>query len=231
MSDMGLSISASGLAASSAELNTASNNLANVSTPGYATEQVNLSPEAAAGPLVTGQGVVVGSVSRLSDAIYSAVSVAAAGVQGAAVQTNQVMSSIQTVFPEPSTNGLASQLNTFWSSVATLASNPSQVGAEQAVVGAAQNVALTLNNSSTQLSQIASSLQTSIGSGSGDGGTLAQVNSLLKQVAQLNAQIVAGAVSGQNANSLVDQSTAAVNTLAGLMGLTSTTGPHGTVAL
>lgn len=231
MSDMGLSISASGLAASSAELNTASNNLANVSTPGYATEQVNLSPEAAAGPLVTGQGVVVGSVSRLSDAIYSAVSVAAAGVQGAAVQTNQVMSSIQTVFPEPSTSGLASQLNTFWSSVATLASNPSQVGAEQAVVGAAQNVALTLNNSSTQLSQIASSLQTSIGSGSGDGGSLAQVNSLLKQVAQLNAQIVAGAVSGQNANSLVDQSTAAVNTLAGLIGLTSTTGPHGTVAL
>jgi flagellar hook-associated protein 1 FlgK len=231
MSDMGLSISASGLAASSAELNIASNNLANVSTPGYATEQVNLSPEAAAGPLVTGQGVIVGSVSRLSDAIYSAVSVAAAGVQGAASQTNQVMTSIQSIFPEPSSSGIASQLSAFWSSLATLAANPSQVGAEQATLGAAQNVAQSLNNSSTQLSQLASSLQTSVGSGAGDGGTLAQVNSLLQQVAQLNAQIVAGAVSGQNANALVDQSTAAVSKLAGLIGLTSTNGPHGTVAL
>ncbi len=231
MSDMGLSIAASGLAASSAELNTASNNLANVSTPGYATEQVNLSPEAASGPFKAGQGVLVGSVTRLSDAVYAAVSVAAAGVQGAASQTNQVMTSIQTVFPEPSSNGLGTQLNTFWSSVATLASNPGQVGAEQAVVGAAQNVAMSLNSSSSQLSQIASSLQTSVGSGSGDGGTLTQVNALLQQVATLNAQIVAGAVSGQNSNALVDQSTAAVNTLAGLVGLTSTTGPHGTVAL
>ncbi|MHB1210322.1 MAG: flagellar hook-associated protein FlgK [Acidimicrobiales bacterium] len=231
MSDMGLSISASGLAASAAELNTASNNLANVSTPGYATESVNLSPEAAGGPLNTGQGVIVGSISRLSDAIYAAVSVAAAGVQGAAAQSNQVMSSIQTVFPEPSTNGIAAQLSTFWSSVATLASNPNQVGAEQAVAGAAQNVALTLNNSSAQLNQLSNSLQGSVGSGAGDGGTLARVNSLLQQVAQLNAQIVAGAVSGQNANALVDQSTAAVNKLAGLIGLTSTNGPHGTVAL
>ncbi len=231
MSDMGLSISASGLAASSAELNTASNNLANVSTPGYATEEVNLSPEAAAGPLSTGQGVLVGSVSRLSDAVYAAVSVAAAGVQGAASQTNQVMSSIQTTFPEPSTNGIASQLSTFWSSVATLASNPNQVGAQQAVVGAAQNLALSLNSSSTQLSRLSNSLQAAVGSGAGDGGTLAQVNSLLQQVATLNASIVAGAVSGQNSNALVDQSTAAVNNLAGLLGLTSTNGPHGTVAL
>jgi len=88
-----------------------------------------------------------------------------------------------------------------------------------------------LNNSSTQLSQLSASLQGSVGSGAGDGGTLAQVNSLLQQVANLNAQIVAGAVSGQNANALTDQRTAAVNTLAGLIGLTSTNGPHGTLAI
>ena len=42
MSDMGLSIAASGLAADTAELDTASNNLSNIDTPGYAAEQVNL---------------------------------------------------------------------------------------------------------------------------------------------------------------------------------------------
>ena len=105
MSDMGLSIAASGLAADTAELDTASNNLSNIDTPGYAAEQVELTPEAAAGPLGVGQGVVVGSVSELTDAVYEASNVAAEGVQGAATQTSQVMSSVESIFPEPSSTG------------------------------------------------------------------------------------------------------------------------------
>ena len=64
MSDMGLSIVASGLAADTADLNTAANNLANINTPGYAAEQVNLSPEAGKGPSGSGQGVLIGSVTQ-----------------------------------------------------------------------------------------------------------------------------------------------------------------------
>ena len=60
MSDFGLSIAASGLNADTAELDTASNNLSNINTPGYAQEVVNLAPEAAAGPLEAGRGVTRG---------------------------------------------------------------------------------------------------------------------------------------------------------------------------
>ena len=84
MSDFGLSIAASGLIADSAELDTASNNLSNINTPGYAQEVVNLAPEAAAGPLQAGRGVTVASVSELTDAVYESANVAAEGVQGAA---------------------------------------------------------------------------------------------------------------------------------------------------
>ena len=56
MSDMGLSIAASGLAADTAELDTASNNLSNINTPGYAAEHVNLSPEGRGGPARCGPG-------------------------------------------------------------------------------------------------------------------------------------------------------------------------------
>ena len=231
MSDMGLSIAASGLAADTAELDTASNNLSNINTPGYAAEQVDLSPEAAGGPFGAGQGVTIGSVSQLTDAVFEASNVAAEGVQGAATQTQQVMSSVESIFPEPSTGGIASQLSTLWSDLSTLASNANQVGAEQAVVGAAQSLATSISGSSTQLSQLASSLQSQIGSGAKDGGTLAQANSLLSEVANLNASIVAGSAGGQDVNALTDQSRSAVNQLATLLGISSSAAANGSVSV
>jgi flagellar hook-associated protein 1 len=231
MNDLGLAIAASGLNADTAELDTASNNLSNIDTPGYAAEQVNLSPEAAAGPLGAGQGVIVGSVTQLTDAVYAAASVAAVGVQGAATQTNQIMSSIEAIFPEPDTSGISAQLSTLFSDLSTLASNPGQAGAEQVVVGAAQSLATTFNISDDQLDQLASSLQSQIGSGADDGGTLSQVNSLLAQVAQLNQGIVAGSAGGQDANALSDEASSAVSQLAGLLGITSSTAADGAVTV
>ena len=165
MSDFGLSIAASGLIADSAELDTASNNLSNINTPGYAREVVNLSPEAAAGPLQAGRGVTVASVSSLTDAVYEAANVGAEGVQGAAGTTNQVMTSIESIFPEPSSDGLSAQLSTFWTDLSTLAANPNQAGAQQTVAADASGLAGALNTTSSQLSQLGASLQTEVAVG------------------------------------------------------------------
>jgi flagellar hook-associated protein 1 FlgK len=231
MSDMGLAAAASGLAADSALLATASNNLANVSTPGYSTQVVNLSPEPAAGFLGVGQGVMVGSVTQLTNAVLSAANVVSQGIQGAATQTSQVMDSVQSVFPEPSTTGISSQLSTLWSDLSTLATNPNQAAAGQAVVGAAQSLASSISASYSQLSNLSSSLQSQVGSGTRDGATLAQVNVLLAQVAQLNSGIAAGSAGGQNPNALTDQGTAAVNQLATLLGVSSSTSANGSITV
>ena len=231
MSDFGLSIAASGLIADSAELDTASNNLSNINTAGYAQEVVNLSPEAAAGPLQAGRGVTVASVSALTDAVYEAANVAAEGVQGAASTTNQVLSSIEAVFPEPSSDGLSAQLSTFWGDLSTLAANPNQTGAQQTVAADASGLADALNNTSTQLSELATSLQSQVGTGSGDSGTLAQANGLLSQVAQLNQGIVAGDSAGQNVNALSDERRSAVNQLAGLLGISTSTSSSGALTV
>lgn len=231
MSDMGLSIAASGLAADLAKINTASNNLANATTPGYAVEKVNLSAEAAAGPLGVGQGVIISSVSQLTDPVYAAANVAAQGVLGGAAQTNQIMGSIESIFPEPSTTGIASQLTTLWSDLSTLATNANQIGSQQAVVGAAQALAQTISGSFSQLSQLSSSLQSQLGSGANDGGVLAQANTLLGQVAQLNVGIVAGTTGGQDVNALIDKRTAAVDQLASLLGVTASAGAHGSLSV
>jgi flagellar hook-associated protein 1 len=231
VSDFGLSIAASGLMADTAELDTASNNLANINTAGYARETVNLSPDSAAGPLGAGRGVSIGSVSELTDAVYEAANVAAEGVQGAANQANEVMTAIESIFPEPNGDGLASQLSTFWSDLSTLASNPGQAGAEQTVATDAQQLAYTLNDSTTQLSQLSSTLQSGIGTGASDGGTLAQANGLLQQIAQLNQGIVAGDAGGQDVNALTDEQRADVDQLAGLLGVSTTTQADGALTV
>lgn len=231
MSDMGLSIAASGLAADTALLDTASNNLANIDTPGYVAEQVNLSPEAAAGPLGAGQGVLIGSITQLQDAVYAVANTAAEGVAGSANQTSEILGSIESIFPEPSNSGIASQLTTLWSSLSTLAANPNEVGAEQAAAGAAQSVATSINAAYSQLSALAASLQGQIGSGANDGGTLAQANALLGQIAQNNVSIIAGDTAGQNVNELHDENTAAVNQLAGMLGVSTATAVNGSTTV
>ena len=231
MSDFGLSIAASGLNADSAELDTASNNLSNINTPGYAQEVVNLAPESATGPLQAGRGVTVASVSQLTDAVYESANVAAEGVQGAANTTSQVLASVETAFPEPSSDGLAAQLSTFWGDLSTLAANPNQAGAQQTVAADASGLAQALNTTSTQLSDLGASLQSEIGTGSGTSGTLAQANGLLSQVAQLNQGIVAGDSAGQNVNALSDERRSAVDQLAGLLGISTSTTPGGALTI
>jgi flagellar hook-associated protein 1 FlgK len=231
VTDLGLSILASGLNADTAELDTASNNLSNINTPGYAREAVELSPIGAAEPLQSGGGVSITSVRALTDAVYGSANVAAEGVQGAANQANEVMQSVEAIFPEPDANGLAAQLNSFWSDLSNLASNPNQQGAQQSVATAAQNLASTLNSSSTQLSQLASSLGTQVGTGANDGGTLSQANGLLTQIASLNQGIVAGNIGGQDPNSLSDEQRADVNQLAGLLGISTSTASDGSLTV
>ena len=199
MSDFGLSIVASGLNADTAELDTASNNLSNINTPGYAQEVGKLAPEAAAGPLQAGRGVTIASVSELTDAVYESANVAAEGVQGAANEANQVMQSIEAIFPEPSATGLSAQLapsgatSPPWPPIPTSRA-PSRPSPRTPTdwPTAQQHLDAAL--------PAASSLQSEVGTGSDDGGTLAQANGLLSQVAQLNQGIVAGDSGGQNVN-------------------------------
>lgn len=231
MSDMGLSIAGSGLAADSAEIDTISNNLSNINTPGYEAEQVNLSPQAANGPYGAGQGVIVGSITNLTDAVFAAANVSAQGTSSEATQFNNVMTSIESIFPEPSSNGISSQLTALWSAISTLASNPNQVGAQQAAVSAAQSVASSISSSFAQLSQLSSSLESQVGSGSNDGGLLTEANSLLGQIATLNQGIVEGSSGGQNPNALSDQASAAVGQLASLLGVSAVTEANGTTTV
>ncbi len=232
MSDLGLDIAASGLDAQQALLDTAAQNLSNVSTPGYAREMVNLSTIPSEYGTGVGQGVLVGSVTATTSALYESLANQATGQLGAANEAVSVQSAAQQAFPEPSSSGLSSQLDQLFANLSTLASEPSSPAAATAVVGTAQQVAATLNATSEQLASTSSELNADLqGTGVAGQGLLGQANGLINQIAQLNQGIIAGVGTGQNPNSLVDQRRQAVSQLAGLLGITTTPQSDGSLTV
>lgn len=232
MSDLSLQIAASGIEADEAQLDTAAQNLSNVSTPGYAREVVNLAdttPSAASG---VGQGVSVSSVTQDSSALYEQLDLVSQGQLGSANEAASVQNLAQTAFPEPSSTGLSSQLSQMWTDMSTLATQPSSSAAQEAVVQDANQVSQTLNGTYTQLSDVAQQLSNDFeGQASNTGGYLAQANQLINQVAALNGDIVAGKNGGTNVDSLVDQRRQAVDQLGTLLGVRTTTEADGSMTV
>ena len=135
----------------------------------------------------------------------------------------QTLSSVQSIFPEPGPNGLSAQLSTFWSSWDAIATNPSETAPRTEVIDQAQNIASTLNQATTQLTQTSADTVTQIGS------TVTQVNSLLGQVAALNQSIVSTVAAGGQPNSLVDQRNNLVSQLGQDIGITTVPPSNGSI--
>ncbi|MCU1492022.1 MAG: flagellar hook-associated protein FlgK [Acidimicrobiaceae bacterium] len=232
MSDLGLDIASSSIAARDAELATAAQNLSNVSTPGYARETVNLSPLESATVDGAGQGVLVGSVSQATSSLYEQANLVATANLSAANQTASVSSAVQAAIDEPSTTGLQTSLNKFWSDLSTLATQPSNGAATETVVQDAANLATGLNSASSQLAATGTQLQQDLaGTGGSTGGLVGQANTLINQIAKLNAGIAAGAGGGLDVNSLVDSQRAALSQLSGLIGVRTATDQTGQVTV
>jgi flagellar hook-associated protein 1 FlgK len=215
VADNGFAIAASGLEADRAAMDTIANNLSNVNTPGYASESPVLTTTPAGDQLGIGAGVTVLNVSQASDAVLAADNLAASAAAAGSSALQQTLSSIQSIFPEPGSNGLQAQLSTFWSSWDAIATNPSETAPRTEVINQAENIATTLNQATAQLTQTANDTSTEIGSNVG------QVNTLLGQVAALNQSIVATVASGGQPNSLIDQRNNLVGQLGQDIGITT----------
>jgi flagellar hook-associated protein 1 FlgK len=228
----GLGIAASGLSAARAALEVTGQNVANANTEGYTRQRVVQSPIAQTA-LAThvqqngnGDGVVVTGVARLNDAVVDArVNSTASGASYWSATANAV-STVETSLNEPTTNGLASQLNTFW--------NDWQVVANDIGTAASSGAA-------TQLIQQGALVASTIAGGydaarnawsdarAGAVSTAAAINSAAASVADLNTTIRSLSASGGTVNSLLDQRDAAVTSLAKLTGASTRSNADGTV--
>ncbi|MCO7247818.1 flagellar hook-associated protein FlgK [Halomonas sp. Mc5H-6] len=188
------SVGLSGLNAAQNALNTTSNNISNVYTPGYNREITKLG-EGSAG---TG-GVQVNDIERQFNQ-YVAEQLNSAKTQSSALETyyNQV-SQIDNLLADREA-GLSPLMQNFFSSMEDLASAPSDPAARQGVLGNAETLSAQFRSFDSYLQD----MQTNINSQLKDEVT--QINNTAEQVAGLNKEIaLARARTGEAPNSLLNQ--------------------------
>lgn len=188
------SVGLSGLNAAQSALNTTSNNISNVYTPGYNREITKLGEGFAS----TG-GVQVNDIERQFNQ-YVAAQLNSAKTQSSALSTyyNQV-SQIDNLLADREA-GLAPLMQNFFSSLEDLASAPSDPAARQGVLGTANTLSAQFRSFDGYLQD----MQTNINNQIKD--EITQVNNTTEQIAGLNREIaLARARTGEAPNSLLNQ--------------------------
>jgi flagellar hook-associated protein 1 len=220
-----LSIARSGLLASQAAVTTASQNITNAQTPGYSRQRVRYSTgepmQLAQGSF--GTGVFVTGVERLRNVVLDDSYRRDVSVATNAEERRDTLQAIERVLGEPSSTGLASSLDQFWSAWSDLTTNPTSSAARGIVRNRGQQVAAQLNTFSTQLSEQQANARSSLM------GSVERVNVLTQEIADINRRIVGAEAGGLEAPDLRDQRDLKVDELAGLVGSTAIEQPDGSV--
>lgn len=187
------SIGLSGLNAAQNALNTTSNNISNVYTPGYNRELTLL------GERNTSGGVQVNDIQRQFDQ-YVADQLNAANSKTSALQSYQTqISQIDNLLADQDA-GLAPLMQKFFSSLEDLASTPSDPAARQGVMGSADTLTAQFRAFQNYLQDMQNGIDGKIRD------EVTQINNTADQIASLNREIaLAKAKNGDAPNSLLNQ--------------------------
>ncbi|EYE88818.1 hypothetical protein Q428_05865 [Fervidicella metallireducens AeB] len=197
-----------GMMAQQTALTVVSHNVANANTEGYSVQRVDLkttqpfgmaSRMSAAEPGQIGTGVEVASITRARDKFLDVQIRKETSTLNRYKTREEFLSSVESIFTEPSDTGLANTLTKFWDSWNALATNPESSTARTLVKSNGQALAETVTHNYRQLEDLENNV-----------GDLIQQNtfdtaSILTQIADLNQQIKAVVIGGKIPNDLYDR--------------------------
>ncbi len=184
-----LNIAQSGLFASQAAMNTTSNNISNVNTPGYDVETTQLEPvdyidlsgQEAGSP----GGVTVAGVQRQYNAFLQSQIYQTQQNMSGADSSSTTLGQVEQAFNETGQTGLSTYFNTFVNDWQQVASNPSDQSARTVLLGDAQTLVSAVQEKQGAIQEAIKQANDTIS------GTVQTVNSIAASIAQLNGQIAA----------------------------------------
>lgn len=225
MADM-LSTGVSGLLAFQTALETISNNIANVDTPGYDEESANLVTNAAtaSGAGWIGNGVSVDSVTRAYNEFLAQQTNSATSSYNQLNTLSTYAGNINNMFAD-STTGLSATLQSFSDAIQTVADAPSQTSTRQVLLTQAQALISQFQSYDSSLTQLGAQVNSQLSS------EASTITSLGQSIASLNQQIAAALNNGtgQPPNQLLDQRDTLINQLSEDVGVTTVTQSDGSV--
>lgn len=222
-----LEIGRRALQASQLGIAVAGQNIANVNTPGYNRQQVQLSatPPNGSNLQFTGSGVTIDGVRSFRDRFIESRLQTETAITGRLTAQRDALAPVDAAFNEASGNGISSAMNSFFGAFRTLEANPTSLPLRADVVEKGNALAAAFSTTRTRLDGIRRDADESLRS------AVDQANTLASQVADLNSRIRFAEASGSSASELRDARDVAARGLSELTGARSVEDEHGTLTL
>ena len=203
-------------------LSTTGHNVANASTPGYTRQRINFQttiPWPAIGtnrPQIPGQlgsGVKAGSIDRIRDFYLDQQYRDKAPDYGYWSNRATALSRVEDIVKEPSNSGLNKVLDSFWESIEDVQTMPDDTSARKVMIERAKALKETFNFMAKQTETAREETKLEANT------YIADVNTILDNINELNKQIMRLEVNGYKPNDLYDQRDSFVDQISEIMSI------------
>lgn len=222
----GIELGKRSIMANTDAITTAGHNISNANTEGYSRQRVQIrefdplyKPDLtrAERPGMIGQGVDVQSVNRIRDELLDKRIVGQQNVESYWQTRSDYYTMLEQIYNEPYDVSIRSNMDKYWEAWQELSANPESQAARQAVVTRAETLTDSINQRWESLSGVADLINGDIEA------TVKEVNSITRQIADVNAEIIKSKAMGDNPNDLLDRRDLLVDKLSELINVSTDT--------
>lgn len=215
------------LTAAQLGLTVAGQNIANVNTPGYSRQAVQLSATPATGSNLglIGNGVTIEAVRTFRDRFIDVRLQTETGIGGRLTAERDALLPVDAALNESSGNGLSQALNNFFNAFTALEQNPNSIPLRTDIVAKGDVLAQTFVATRSRLVAIRSDADSALRD------VVKNANELSDQISSLNVQIANAEVGNANASELRDQRAGLVQQLSELTGARAIEDSRGMVTM
>jgi flagellar hook-associated protein 1 FlgK len=208
----GLQQSLRGLLAHQRAMDVTGHNITNANTVGYSRQEAVFGAatpyDIEAGLLIDGGGAQLGggvdiqAFRRIRDGFLDLQYRAQSLPLGSYEATAKAMGQIEEGLSEPGTNGIAAQLDKFWSSWSAVANAPENLATRQALVEQAKTLSAAIRDLDSRITAISTQTTAEYNAITGPSG---DVRSMADEIAKLNQAIKFAVADGDQPNDLLDR--------------------------
>mgnify|MGYP002856812244 CR=1 FL=1 len=220
----GIELGKRSIMANTDAITTAGHNISNANTEGYSRQRVQMKEfdplykpdlERAERAGMIGQGIDTQSVGRIRDELLDGRIVAQANQESYWQTRSDYYTMLEQIYNEPADVSIRSNMDKFWEGWQELSMNPESQAARQTVVTRGVTLTDSIKQRWEGLEGVANLLNGDIDA------TVKQVNSLTRQIADVNGEIVRSKAMGDNPNDLLDRRDLLVDKLSELVNVTT----------